>query len=168
MPNQHSPTWLPKELYPFQSRHLQVGQAVVHYIDEGSGPTLLLLHGNPSWSFLYREIIKGLRGDFRCVALDYPGFGLSVPPPGYGFTPAEHAEVVHRFVQQLDLRAVTMMVQDWGEPTVDGVPLSGYPLEVKRAHPGFCRAPVRVPTRLNVISMSGSAEKSGRKTLRGS
>jgi haloalkane dehalogenase len=114
--NQHRPTWLPKELYPFESRHLRVGEAVVHYVDEGSGPTLLLLHGNPTWSFIYREIIKGLRRDFRCVALDYPGFGLSVPPPGYGFTPAEHADVVQRFVQLLDLTAVTMMVQDWGGP----------------------------------------------------
>src|SRR5262245_35372419 len=114
--NQRSPTWLPKDLYPFESRYLQVGQAVVHYVDEGSGPTLLLLHGNPTWSFLYRAIIKGLRGDFRCVALDYPGFGLSEPPPGYGFTPAEHADVVQRFVQQLNLTAMTMMVQDWGGP----------------------------------------------------
>jgi haloalkane dehalogenase len=110
------PEWLPDTLYPFQSRYLRVGGATVHYVDEGSGPTLLLLHGNPTWSFLYREIIKGLRHDFRCVALDYPGFGLSAPPPGYGFTPAEHADVVERFVQQLDLTTVTMMVQDWGGP----------------------------------------------------
>ena len=88
----------------------------MHYVDEGQGPTLLLLHGNPTWSFLYREIIKELRSDFRCVALDYPGFGLSVPPQGYEFTPAEHAKVVEGFVEQLGLSAVTMMVQDWGGP----------------------------------------------------
>jgi pimeloyl-ACP methyl ester carboxylesterase len=52
---------------------------------------LLLLHGNPAWSFLYREIVKELRGQFRCVAVDYPGFGLSAAPPRYGFTPAEGA-----------------------------------------------------------------------------
>jgi len=108
--------WLPDELYPFQSRYAEVEGARVHYVDEGHGPTLLLLHGNPTWSFLYREIIKGLRSDFRCVALDYPGFGLSVPPPGYAFTPAEHAKVVTGFVEQLDLTEVTMMVQDWGGP----------------------------------------------------
>lgn len=110
------PGWLPKDLYPFDSRYLELGAARVHYVDEGSGPTLLLLHGNPTWSFLYRTIIEGLRADFRCVAIDYPGFGLSVPPPGYGFTPAEHAAVVEGFVQRLDLTDVTMMVQDWGGP----------------------------------------------------
>lgn len=110
------PTWLPEALYPFESRYLTIGSARVHYVDEGTGPTLLLLHGNPTWSFLYREIIESLRADFRCVAVDYPGFGLSVPGPGYGFTPAEHADVVERFVEQLDLSNITMMVQDWGGP----------------------------------------------------
>ena len=116
MTNDDRPKWLPHELYPFQSRFLQLDQTRMHYVDEGSGPTLLLLHGNPTWSFLYRAIIKGLRSDFRCVAVDYPGFGLSVASPGYGFTPAEHADVVEKLVQQLDLTAVTMMVQDWGGP----------------------------------------------------
>lgn len=109
------PAWLPEELYPFESRHVWVSDARVHYVDEGSGPTLLL-HGNPTWSFLYRKIINELRDQFRCIAPDYPGFGLSVAPTRYGFTPAEHADVIERFVQQLDLTAVTMMVQDWGGP----------------------------------------------------
>jgi haloalkane dehalogenase len=78
------PTWLPEELYPFESRHVQVGEALVHYVDEGSGPTLPLLHGNPTWSSLYRNIITELCGQFRCIAPDYPGFGLSVAPPGTG------------------------------------------------------------------------------------
>ncbi len=66
----------------------------VHYVDEGSGPPVVLLHGNPTWSFLYRKVIIGLRHRFRCVAPDYPGFGLSDRPDGYGYTPAEHAAVV--------------------------------------------------------------------------
>jgi haloalkane dehalogenase len=110
------PGWLSRELYPFESRYLEVGGARVHYVAEGQGPVLLLLHGNPTWSFRYREIIKGLRGSFRCIAIDYPGFGLSRPASEYRFTPAEHAGVVERFVLELDLRDVTMMVQDWGGP----------------------------------------------------
>ena len=110
------PAWLPEELYPFESRHVRVSDARVHYVDEGSGPTLLLLHGNPTWSFLYRKIINELRDQFRCIAPDYPGFGLSVASAQYGFTPAEHADVIERFVQELDLTTVTMMVQDWGGP----------------------------------------------------
>ena len=110
------PSWVDDRLYPFEDRWLEVAGARVHYVDEGSGPPLLMLHGNPTWSFLYREIISGLRDRFRCVALDYPGFGLSTAPRGYRFTAAEHAAVVEAAVRALDLRDVTLMVQDWGGP----------------------------------------------------
>jgi haloalkane dehalogenase len=110
------PSWLPVDLYPFTSRFAEIGGARMHYLDEGSGPPLLLLHGNPTWSFLYRDIICGLRDRYRCIAVDYPGFGLSEAAPGYGFTPAEHARVVEELVLRLDLRDATLMVQDWGGP----------------------------------------------------
>lgn len=110
------PAWVPAELYPFESRYADVAGARVHYVDEGTGPPLLLLHGNPTWSFLYRDVITGLRDRYRCIAVDHPGFGLSRAAPGYGFTPAEHAGVLERFVTALDLTGVTMMVQDWGGP----------------------------------------------------
>ena len=110
------PEWVPETLYPFEDRYAEIGGARVHYVDEGSGPPLVLLHGNPTWSFLYREIVRGLRDRYRCIAVDYPGFGLSTAAPGYGFTPAEHAGVVDQLVVQLDLQGATMMVQDWGGP----------------------------------------------------
>ena len=115
-PQSARPSWLPQELYPFDSHWAQIDGASVHYVDEGSGPPLLLLHGNPTWSFLYRDLIKGLRDRYRCVAPDYPGFGLSQAAPGYGYTPAEHATVLQRLVEELDLNGTTMMVQDWGGP----------------------------------------------------
>jgi haloalkane dehalogenase len=110
------PAWVPDDLYPFESRYADVAGARVHYLDEGSGPPLLLLHGNPTWSFLYRDIVAGLRDRYRCIAVDYPGFGLSSAAPAYGFTPAEHADVLDALVVKLDLTGVTMMVQDWGGP----------------------------------------------------
>ncbi len=110
------PSWVPEALYPFEDHYAEIDGARVHYVDEGEGPPLLLLHGNPTWSFLYREVIGGLRDRFRCVAPDHPGFGLSTAPPGYGFTAREHAAVLERLVLELDLRDVTMMVQDWGGP----------------------------------------------------
>jgi haloalkane dehalogenase len=110
------PAWVSDELFPFESRFLDVGGANVHYIDEGDGPVFLALHGNPTWSFLYRHIVQGLKDRFRCVALDYPGFGLSTAPAGYRYTIAEHARVVDGFVEQLALQEVTLMVQDWGGP----------------------------------------------------
>jgi haloalkane dehalogenase len=110
------PNWLSPQLFPFTSRWFDADGARVHYVDEGEGPPLLLLHGNPTYSLLYREIVKGLRDRYRCIAVDYPGFGLSSAPAGYGFTPAEHAGVLERLVTELDLRDVTMMTQDWGGP----------------------------------------------------
>ena len=110
------PNWLSERLYPFADHYLDVEGARVHYLDEGEGPPLLLLHGNPTYSLLYREIVSGLRDRYRCIAVDYPGFGLSSAPPGYGFTPAEHASVLERLVAELDLRDITMMTQDWGGP----------------------------------------------------
>ena len=108
------PAWVSDELLPYQSRFVDVDGAQVHYLDEGTGPVFLGLHGNPTWSFLYRHIIAGLQDRFRCVALDYPGFGLSTAPAGYRYTAAEHARTVEGFIDKLGLRDVTLMVQDWG------------------------------------------------------
>jgi haloalkane dehalogenase len=111
------PSWLSPDLYPFDGHVAELDAARVHYVDEGSGPPLLLLHGNPTWSFLYRDVVKGLRDRYRCIAPDYPGFGLSGPAAGgYGYTPAEHAAVIEQLVMRLELRDVTLMAQDWGGP----------------------------------------------------
>jgi haloalkane dehalogenase len=110
------PAWVDDELFPFESRFIAIDGHTVHYVDEGSGPTLLFLHGNPTWSFEYREVIGALRDQFRCVALDYPGFGLSSPRPGYRYLPEEHAQVVTAFVDALALSGVTLVAQDWGGP----------------------------------------------------
>lgn len=110
------PEWVPESHYPFESRFLELEGHHLHYLDEGRGPTLLLLHGNPTWSFLYRHLILRLRDRFRCVAPDYPGFGLSRPRSGYDFRAASHARVVAAFVERLDLRDVIAFGQDWGGP----------------------------------------------------
>ena len=110
------PAWVDDELFPFESRFVEIGEHVVHYVDEGTGPVLLLLHGNPTWSFVYRQVITQLRGSFRCIAVDYPGFGLSAAGTGYGFHPGDHARVVAEFVAKLDLHEVTLVAQDWGGP----------------------------------------------------
>ncbi|PYE11749.1 haloalkane dehalogenase [Williamsia limnetica] len=110
------PEWVDDSLFPFESHFVDIGGHTVHYVDEGAGPTLLLLHGNPTWSFLWRDAIRELRNEFRCVALDYPGFGLSTPKAGYRFLPEEHAQVVTGFVDALGLTGVTLVGQDWGGP----------------------------------------------------
>lgn len=110
------PAWVDDELFPFQSRFLDLDGHRVHYVDEGSGPTLLFLHGNPTWSFDYSTVITLLREDFRCVAVDYPGFGLSRAAPGYRYLPAEHAAVIGGFVDALRLSNITLVGHDWGGP----------------------------------------------------
>ena len=81
------PFEISRELYPFEHRWVDVGTgAPIHYIDEGQGPTLLLCHGNPTWSLLYSRLIQRLSGKFRCVAHDLAGFGMSPAPAGFGFT----------------------------------------------------------------------------------
>lgn len=105
------------ELFPFPSRRFETAGGVgVHYVDEGRGRPILMCHGNPTWSFLYRDVIARLRDEFRCVALDYPGFGLSDRPAGYGYTAQEHAAVVTELVRALDLRDAIVMGHDWGGP----------------------------------------------------
>lgn len=103
-------------LFPFESRWLQSGVGQVHYVDEGSGAPILFLHGNPTWSFLYRGIIIRLRKRYRCIALDYPGFGLSPHPAAYRYTAAEHSVVVSELIRSLGLDGLTIMGQDWGGP----------------------------------------------------
>ena len=103
-------------LFPFESRWFDSSVGPVHYIDEGQGRTLLLLHGNPDWGVLYRKFVSALRDDFRCVVPDYPGFGLSVHPSGYGYTAEEHALVISELVEHLDLNDMVVKGQDWGGP----------------------------------------------------
>lgn len=106
-----------KKLYPFKSNYLTLDNgAKIHYIDEGKGTVLLLLHGNPTWSFLYRNMINELKIKFRVIAPDYPGYGLSHAPKGYDFKVATQAKAMNEFVDKLKLKQMTIMVQDWGGP----------------------------------------------------
>jgi haloalkane dehalogenase len=122
---------VPRALFDVEHRFVDLpGGARVHYVDEGRGETLLFLHGNPSWSFQWRDLIRGLRDTHRCVALDYPGFGLSNAPPGFGYTPREESLVLEAFVEALGLRDVTLVMQDWGGPI--GLGLAGRRPELVR------------------------------------
>ncbi|MET0391110.1 MAG: alpha/beta fold hydrolase [Polyangiales bacterium] len=92
------------------------GGARVHYVDEGRGPTLLFLHGNPAWSYQWRDLIAALSGSHRCIALDYPGFGLSAAGSDQRYDPGAQSRVLEAFVAQLGLGPVTLVMQDWGGP----------------------------------------------------
>jgi haloalkane dehalogenase len=85
--------------------------ARLHYADEGEGPLVLMIHGNPTWSVLYRDLIEGLRGQYRCIAVDLAGFG-----PGFSFKPEDQARLVAGFLDRLNLNDVTLGAHDWGGP----------------------------------------------------
>ena len=91
-------------LYPFELQWFESSAGRMHYIDEGSGPPIVFFHGNPTWSFLYRGIVDRLRHRFRCVAVDYLGFGLSDRPDGYGYTIEEHVGTTGELIEHLGSR----------------------------------------------------------------
>jgi pimeloyl-ACP methyl ester carboxylesterase len=100
--------------YPFTSHELSLAGLRYHYLDEGSGEPLLMVHGNPTWSFYWRNLIRELRSDYRCIAVDHIGCGLSDKPEPYPYTLAQHVDNLVRLIESLDLRNVTLLVHDWG------------------------------------------------------
>ncbi|MFD2998977.1 alpha/beta fold hydrolase [Pontibacter toksunensis] len=110
------PRWLDKILYPFQHNTLQLEAGQMHYVDEGSGEVILFVHGTPTWSFVWRQQIKGLSRNFRCIAPDHLGFGLSEKPHDFAYTPAAHAENLESLIAHLRLRNITLVVHDFGGP----------------------------------------------------
>ncbi len=110
--------WVSDDLFPFENRFFTTprGQAM-HYVDEGSGEPVVFVHGNPAWSFEFRHLITGLRSEFRCVAPDHIGFGLSSRSDRKDdHHPAAHAEAFAALLDDLDLRDVTLFLTDWGGP----------------------------------------------------
>lgn len=110
------PAWLDRSEYPFQPRSLELEAGRMHYVDEGQGPPVVLVHGTPVWSFLYRNLIKELSRSNRCIAMDHLGFGLSDKPAGWGYRPADHAANLRALVDHLGLRDITLVVHDFGGP----------------------------------------------------
>ncbi len=108
--------WLDRTEYPFESRFFDVNGHRLHYIDEGKGPVLLFVHGTPSWSFDFRNVIKQLSSDYRCIAVDHIGFGLSDKPRDYDYSTINHSRTLERFIKEMNLREVNLIVHDFGGP----------------------------------------------------
>jgi haloalkane dehalogenase len=106
------PDW--RSLYPFESHFLSLDGLRYHFLDEGQGEPLLLVHGNPTWSFYWRELIRAFRGRQRVVVPDHIGCGLSDKPAQYEYRLARHVDNLRRLLNELDLRHVTLLAHDWG------------------------------------------------------
>lgn len=110
------PDWL-RALYPFEPKRFDTGRGAMSYVDEGSGDeAVVMVHGNPTWSFYYRNLVLGLRGKLRCIAPDHLGCGLSDKPRGFDYTLGEHIRNLRALLDSLSLRKIHLIVHDWGGP----------------------------------------------------
>ena len=117
--------------YPFTGPHLEVRPGIrMHYLDEGQGEPVLMLHGNPSWSYYWRKLVLGLRDGYRCIVPDHVGMGLSEKPgdKAYRYTLQSRVDDLEALVTQLDLgEKITLAVHDWGG-------MIGFGWALKHAH----------------------------------
>lgn len=107
--------WAP--YYPFAGRVLEIGGHKMHFLDEGEGETVVMVHGNPTWSFYYREAVKALRGKYRCIVPDHIGMGLSDKPSEheYHYTLARRVDDLEALLEKVaPTGPVTLIVHDWG------------------------------------------------------
>ncbi len=123
--------WLNKSEYPFTSNYFDINGQKLHYIDEGKGETILFVHGTPSWSFDYRNVIKNLKENYRCVAIDHIGFGLSDKPENYDYSTKNHSKTLEEFVLEKQLDNITLVVHDFGGAIGLNLAMQ-YPKKIKR------------------------------------
>ena len=106
-----------KKHYPFTGKYLDLGGLRYHYLDEGSGPPVVMVHGNPSWSFYYRNLVTALAPRHRCIVPDHIGCGFSDKPDDdrYDYTLARRTDDLERLLEHLGIESnITLVVHDWG------------------------------------------------------
>jgi len=103
-------------LYPFDNKYIHLEKGDMHYVDEGEGEVILFIHGTHTWSFLYRDYISSLSKNYRCIAIDHIGFGLSEKPENFDGTPQSHSKNLTEFIEKLNLTNITLVVHDFGGP----------------------------------------------------
>jgi len=100
--------------YPFESRYLHVDGGRLHYVEQGQGDVLLCVHGNPTWSFAWRRVLRSLSDRYRVIALDHLGCGASDKPQDYPYCLAKHIANLRALIEGLSLQRITLLAHDWG------------------------------------------------------
>lgn len=103
-----------RHLYPYKPHICDIGGARMHYLDEGEGPVVLMLHGNPTWSFMYRNFIDRLSPHFRCIVPDHIGCGRSDKPQKYNYTLGQHIANIEVLLKHLEVKQFHLIAHDWG------------------------------------------------------
>lgn len=125
------PDWLDRKEYPFKSNFIQLPMGKMHYLDEGSGDPIVMVHGNPGWSFEFRNLIKELSKTHRCIAPDHIGFGFSDKPFDWNYLPVNHAQNLAILLDSLNLKNITFVFNDWGGPIAMSYAIK-YPEKIKK------------------------------------
>lgn len=125
------PKWLDRNEYPFKTRFHRLSAGKMHFVDEGLGEPIVMVHGNPGWSFEYRNIIKKARETRRCIAPDHLGFGLSDKPDNFDYLPSSHAKNFEELINSLALEKITFVFNDWGGPIALAYAIK-YPQKIKK------------------------------------
>ncbi len=109
--------WPYFEGYPFQERWVHLDGLAIHYLDEGlGGRPVLMVHGNPAWSYIWRRLVPAVSAGYRALALDLMGFGKSEKPHPSLHDFSHHCQIVSGFIESLGLRNLVLIVHDWGGP----------------------------------------------------
>ena len=108
----------PKDLYPFDYQKIEIDKHQIHYIDEGKGQVILFSHPPLASSFMYRDFIHILSKEFRCIALDFPGFGLSTNIKGEKYSIVSQSEILKKFIERLSLKDIIALGHDTGGPSI--------------------------------------------------
>lgn len=146
---------IPNELkteYPFTPHYLDVKEEKLHYVDEGSGEVILMLHGNPTWSFFYRNLAKHFKANYRVVVPDHIGCGLSTKPQDYEYTLENHIKNTLSLISKLGLKDITLVVHDWGGAIGMGV-ATAHPELIKKMvvmNTAAFRS-LEIPMRINIL-----------------
>jgi len=109
-----APAWVDRSLFPFESKWINIDGNELHYVDEGEGEIILFVHGTPEWSFGFRDQIRDLSKDYRCVAFDHLGFGLSDKPQFADYTVQAHTKRLAEFIRLKGLENITIVANDFG------------------------------------------------------
>ena len=118
--------------YLFQSHYFTIGNHQIHYVDEGQGDIIVMVHGNPTWSYYYRRLISLLSKDHRVIAIDHLGCGLSDKPQDYNYCLQNHIDNLDSLLSHLDVQEFSLVVHDWGGAIGMGV-AANHPTMLKRA-----------------------------------
>ncbi len=108
--------WLDGNDYPFKNHFFRLPMGNMHYVDEGKGEPIVMVHGNPAWGYEFRHIIREMSKTHRCIVPDHIGFGLSDKPSNWSYLPILHAQNLEALLDSLNLKNITLVVNDWGGP----------------------------------------------------